>query len=113
MKTTKTIGSLLLAVSLAAFTSSVASAKSYDITLASPTMIGKTELKAGAYSVKVNGPNAIFTSEEDGKSFTETAKVETVSRKYDQTAIETTTKGDTDYLIAIELGGSKTKLEFK
>jgi hypothetical protein len=98
---------------LAAFTLSVASAKSYDITFARPTMIGKTELKAGAYSVKVNGLNAIFTNEESGTSFTETAKVETVSRKYDLTAIETTKKGDTDYLSVIELGGSKTKLEFK
>ena len=105
--------SVLLAGALALFTLPIASAKSYDITLAGPTMIGNTELKAGAYSLKVKGSTAIFTNEESGKSFSETARIETVGRKYDLTAVETAKKGDTNFLRAIELGGSKTKLEFQ
>jgi len=41
-----------------------------------------------------------------------TAKVDTVEKKYDVTAVDTTKNGNEEQINAIELGGSKTKLEF-
>lgn len=63
--------------------------------------------------MKVNGSNAVFISDDNGERFVETAKIENVTKKFDNTAVETTTKGATQYITAIELGGSKTKLDFK
>jgi len=103
---------LLLLGAVALFTLPIASAKSYDIDLASPTMAGNTKLAAGDYTLKVNGSKALFINEESGKRTSEPVKIQTVAKKYSLTAVETTKKGDTQHLTAIELGGSKTKLDF-
>ena len=107
-----TIKSILLVGTLALSTLSIASAKSYDITLSSPAKVGTAQLVAGEYKVTVDGTNVVFTNRDTAKQVNTTAKVDTVEKKYDVTAVDTTKNGNEEQINAIELGGSKTKLEF-
>ena len=63
-----TTKSLLLIATLAL--AGIANAKSYTITLSSPTKAGSVRLAAGEYSLKVQDSNAIFTNVQNGKTFT-------------------------------------------
>ncbi len=102
----------LLAAILALFTLSVASAKTYDIMFSSPTKAGNLQLKAGEYRLTVNGTKAVFTDVNTTKSFTTEVKVENSDTKFSDTKIESSTEGSTAILKDIELGGSKTKIDF-
>ena len=104
--------SIFIVGALALATLNIASAKSYDITLGAPTMAGNTELKAGEYKLKVDGNQAVFTNPENAKSFTAPVRIENSDRKFDQTAIQSSTQNGTDSIREIDLGGSTTKLEF-
>jgi hypothetical protein len=75
-------------------------------------MVGNTQLPAGQYTLKVEGSNAVITNDEDYKSVTAPIKIENVDKKYDETAVVTIRKGDARHVTVIELGGSKTKLDF-
>jgi len=90
----------------------IANAKTYEITLSSVTKVGSVQLKAGQYTVKVTGTNAVFTQEETAKSFTTPVKVENGDKKFESTQVNATKEGSTDVVKEIELGGSKMKLEF-
>jgi hypothetical protein len=107
-----TIKSILMVGALALSTLSIASAKSYDITLAVPAKVGNAQLAAGEYKLTFDGTNVVFTNKDTAKRVNATAKVDTVEKKYDVTAIDTTKNGNEEQINAIELGGSKTKLEF-
>lgn len=87
-------------------------AKSYEITIVSPTKAGSVQLKPGQYKVKVEGSNAIFTEVNSSKSLSTPVKVETGDKKFDDTTVQITKDGGTERLDEIDLGGSKTKLEF-
>jgi hypothetical protein len=109
---TMTKRSLLLFGVLAMSVLSIASAKSYTIAFSSPTMVGSAQLPAGEYRLKVEGSSAVITNVDNNKSVTAPVKIENVDRKYDKTAIDSTMQGNIQHLNAVELGGSKTKLEF-
>ena len=105
------IKSLLLASALAIAGMSVAaakSAKSYEIVLASPSKVANVQLPAGTYKMKVEGASAVFTNEDNGKSVTAPAKVETGNKKFDLTSVES----NSDQIHSIELGGTTTTVEF-
>jgi len=85
--------SLLLIGAMAMFTLPIASARSYDIALSDPTMVGTTQLAAGQYSVKVEGSNAVFTNEDNYKSVTAPVKIENVAKKFFFNDAATTKKG--------------------
>ena len=104
--------SFFLGAVLALFTLSLASAKSYEITLGAASKVGSTQLAAGSYRLKVEGTTATFTNVETAKQVTATVKVDAVDKKYETTAVDSTKSGDMEQINAIELGGSKTKLEF-
>lgn len=97
------IGTLALA--------SIASAKSYDIVLSAPAKAGAMQLNAGEYSLKVKGSNAVFTNMDTGKSFTAPVKVQSGSKKFENTAVDTQNQNGTDQIKTIELGGSNTQLQ--
>ena len=97
------IGTLALA--------SIASAKSYDIILSAPAKAGALQLNAGEYSLKVQGSNAVFTNVETGKSFTAPVTVQAGSKKFENTAVDTTKANGEDKITTIELGGSNTQLQ--
>lgn len=90
----------------------VASAKTYQITLYSPTMVGKTQLRPGDYKLKLDGSKAVLTSNSTRKSLETDVKVEHSSRKFEQTAVDTITTAGTYHLEAIELGGTMVKVQF-
>ena len=104
--------SLLLAGVLAISSISLASAKTYEISLAGPTKAGNLTLKPGQYRLKVDGTTATFTFVETSKQFTTTVKVDTTDKKFDDTRVDANKEGATDVIKDIELGGTKTKLEF-
>lgn len=107
-----TVKSLLITGALAVASLSIASAKSYDIILSSPTKVTNVQLKPGEYRVQLKGNDAVFTEVESGKKFTAPASLKTADRKYDVTAVDTDKKADADHMQAIELGGTNTKVEF-
>jgi len=104
--------SLLIVGALTLTSIGVASAKSYDVVLSATSRVGNTELKAGEYKLKLDGSMATFI-DQDSKTYTVPAKVETANKKFQATTIETSSNaGDMDTVTAIDLGGSNTKLEF-
>jgi len=90
----------------------VASAKTYDILLSSPTKAGNLQLKPGEYRLTVNGTKVIFTDVNTTKSFKTDVKVENTDTKFGDTKIDSSTEGATSVIKDIELGGSKTKIDF-
>ena len=103
----------LLAIGVLALSSlCILSAKSYEITLTSPTKAGSVQLKPGQYTLKVQGNNAVFTDVNSSKSFTTPVKVVETDKKFDDTKVQSTKDGSTDKIEEIDLGGSKTKLGF-
>ena len=97
-------------LALASFT--VATAKSYDIVLGSPVKAGSVQLKPGAYTIKVKGDTAVFTSISSGKSYTAPVKLGSDGSKHDSTSVRTETENGAEVLKSIQLAGSNTTLEF-
>ncbi len=90
----------------------IAIAKNYELTLSATTKAGNLELKAGQYTLKVQGDKAIFTSVDTAKQFTTSVKVENTDKKFDTTRVDASKNGEVDVVKDIELGGSKTRLQF-
>jgi hypothetical protein len=107
-----TAKSLLFVGALGVASLGIASAKSYDIVLTSPAMAGNLELKPGAYQLKVEGSQAVFTDTRTSKTWTAPVKAETAATKFGETTVESTTQGDMAHIHTIDLAGSNTKLEF-
>jgi hypothetical protein len=103
---------LLWGAALAFSTAAFAGAKTYDLTLSSTTAAGSVQLAPGEYKLRVEGSNAIFTGTENHQSFTVPVKIENGNAKYNSTSLDTTGQGGTVKITSIQLGGSKTKLEF-
>ena len=101
---------ILAIAALALSTLTVVSAKTYDITVSTPTKVGSIQLKPGAYKLKVDGANAIFT--DNKHSVTTPVKIQEGDKKYDDTRIHSIKDGADDRINEIDLGGSKTKLGF-
>jgi hypothetical protein len=103
--------SLFLAGVLAISTLSLAFAKTYDITFASPTKAGTLQLKAGDYKLKLDGTKVTFIDAKQ-KAFTTDGKVENATKSFDVTKVNTSTEGGATVVKDIELGGSKIKIDF-
>jgi hypothetical protein len=108
MKTTSFLAGGILLLSAVG----VVSAKSWDIALDTEGKAGNVMLPAGEYHVKIDSNDAIFTAVDSGKAYNVPAKLATEPRKYDQTALEFKSQGNTEIIEAIDLGGTTTKLEF-
>lgn len=91
---------------------SLASAKSYTITLSDVCQAGSAQLKPGQYTLKLDGPKVVLIDSK-GKSIETTAKIETADRKFDQTAISITKSDGANRLQSISLAGSKSKVVFE
>lgn len=103
--------SLLLVVALSLCGIAVAGKKSYDVNLSAGAKAGSVELPAGQYKLTVDGTTATFT-DAHRKSFTAPVKLETGTRKYVYTAVDSSPDGKSERIDSIELGGSTTKIEF-
>jgi hypothetical protein len=104
--------SLLIISAIAITTVGIASAKSYSFNLINPTKVGSAELRPGAYDVKVQGSEAVFTNDDSGKSFTIPVKIGQNDKKFGTTSVDINNKNGVDSIEEIDLGGSNTKLEF-
>ena len=87
-------------------------AKSHQIVLSEPTKAGSTMLPAGTYKVTLEGTNAVLVNVDKDKTYTAPVKVESEARKFDQTAVLTSSDGGEPRIQAIEFGGSHEKLQF-
>jgi hypothetical protein len=110
MKTLFAVG--LFAVSSLAMAGTVTSTKSYEIVLSNTAKVGSIQLKAGQYTVKVKGNDAIFTNQETAKTFTAPVKIEDVVKKFDQTRVDAVRDGAVEIIKDIQLGGAKIQLDF-
>jgi hypothetical protein len=106
MKKLFTVGILALCSLTIAF------AKNYELTLSSTTKVGNLQLKPGQYTLKVEGDKATFTFVETSKQFTTAVKIESTDKKFDTTRVDANKDGNVDVVKDIELGGSKTRLQF-
>ena len=80
---------LLLAFTLLG--ASIASAKTYNITLTSPAAIGNSQLKSGEYKLELKGDTVVV---KDGKMVNEfPVHIENEARKFDATSITTSSQG--------------------
>lgn len=107
-----TTKSLLIVGALSLASLGIASAKSYDIMLSDPAMVGNTMLQPGQYQLKVEGSQAVFTDVQSSKSWTAPVKLQNGNRKFDETMVESSRQGDMAHINSIDLAGSNTKLEF-
>ncbi len=105
--------SLLIFGALTLATLGIASAKSYNVVLTAPAMVGANELKPGEYTLKVEGSQAVLTSAQNSKSFSVPVNVENSGKKFDYTSVESSKQGGMDTIQAIDLGGSNTRLTVK
>jgi hypothetical protein len=102
---------LLLVAALSLCGIAVAGSKSYEVNFTTAAKAGSVELAPGQYKLTVDGSNAVFT-DSHRKQFTAPVKVETTTKKFAYTAVDSSPDGKSERIDAIELGGSATKLEF-
>jgi hypothetical protein len=97
---------------LAASSVTIASAKTWNISVSAPAMAGPVMLPAGNYKVKLDGATAIFRNQDTNKVYTAPVKVQNAEKKYSQTAVESTDQGGTQVIQDIQLGGTTEEIEF-
>ena len=104
--------SFVMAGVLAIASLSLASAKTYEISLSGPAKAGSVQLKPGQYRVKVDGNNATFFNSDGSKPTTVQVKVVNGEKKFETTTVDATKEGEAEVIKDIQLGGSKTTIEF-
>ncbi len=104
--------SILMVAALAVASLSVVSAKSYEITLNTPTAAGQTELRAGHYLVKVNGAYAEFLNIDNSHRIMVPVKVQNADGKFGVTSVDTKTENGVSQIESIQLRDTNSKLEF-
>jgi hypothetical protein len=92
---------------------SVASAKIFDVTLETAAKAGSVELKAGKYGVELMEGSKVRFKAANGQAIEVNAKLSTVQKKFDATQVTVTQGNGTAQLNEIDLGGTKTKIEFE
>jgi hypothetical protein len=102
--------SLLL---FAALGLSVASAKTYEITLDSATKVGSVELKPGKYSLAVMDETKVRFISANGQAVEASAKIVTSDKKFQATQIDMKNVNGFAQVNEIDLGGTKTKIQFE
>lgn len=86
----------------------VAAAKTWQVTLFEPSLIGGAELKPGDYKVEVKGDKVVMKNAR--QTAEASVKVENVETKFASTAVRYS-NGDGKYRITeIRIGGTTTKL---
>ena len=90
----------------------IVSAKTYTFSVDRTTQIGTAELKPGEYKVKVDGTQVLLLDGR-GHQIETAAKVEPSDHKFMATAVTISTQDGGSKILAIELGGSTTKVVFE
>jgi len=87
---------------------SVASAKTCNVRLHQPSVVGDTELKAGDYKLDVQDTKIVLKGEK--VAVESVVKVETVDSKYPSTSVRYANADGKNRLQEIRLGGTNMKL---
>jgi hypothetical protein len=89
---------------------SVASAETFRVTLVQPSVIQGTQLKAGDYKLTVKDTSVVIAK---GKTTVEVpAKVSNAEKKFETTKILYNEEKGKATVEAIEVGGTRTRLQF-
>lgn len=91
---------------------SIAAAKSYDVTFTSPAVLGAMEVPAGQYQLKFEGSKVTLTNS-NGKRVEADATVQAMPTKFSETLVQSKHVDGKDLVDEIQLGGTKTALDFK
>ena len=93
---------------------SLASAKSYEISVDAVSKVGDVQLQPGQYKVSLTGSKVKFTNQDSGKSVETNATVDTTGKtKFDATAVESVQGKSGNTISEIDLGGTATKIKFQ
>jgi hypothetical protein len=91
---------------------SIASAKSYSISVPDHSELAGTAVTAGDYRVTVDGATATLKASNHTRVEAK-GTIQSTDRKFGQTAVEISTGADgTNHITAIDLGGTTTRLTF-
>ena len=92
---------------------SVAGAKSYDVTFGSPAVLGAVQVPAGQYQLKFEGSKVTLVNASNGKRLEADATVQEMPSKFAETIISSKHVDGKDLVDEIQIGGTKTALDFK
>lgn len=92
---------------------SVAGAKSFDVTFTSPAVLGAMEVPAGQYQLKFDGSKVTLINPSNGKRLETDATVQSMPTKFSETIVQSKHIDGKDLVDEIQLGGTKTALDFK
>ncbi len=92
---------------------SLASAKSYEISLSQASKAGSLDLQAGDYKIAVDGTKVTFTAVKTGKSVATDASVQAAPKKFAMTLVDAEAVSGTNKIHEIDLGGTTTKVLFQ
>lgn len=92
---------------------SVASAKTFEITLDTAAKAGSVELKPGRYSLVLMSDTMVRFTSANGQALETSAKMSTVEKKFSSTQIDLKQNNGTALIDEIDLGGTKTKIQFE
>lgn len=98
---------------LAVTSLSFAGTKSYDVTFGAPAVLGGTEVASGQYKVSIDGSKVTLVNESTRKSIEANATVQTSEKKYSETIVQSKRVDGKDLVDEIQIGGTKTALDFK
>ena len=92
---------------------SLAGAKTFEITLDQPAKAGAVELKAGKYNLLLMEDSKVRFTSANGQAVETSAKMSTAEKKFSATQIDLKQIGGTAQINEIDLGGTKTKIQFE
>jgi hypothetical protein len=100
-------------VLFAALGLSIASAKSYDLTVTTPVRVGAMDLKPGKYSVAIMDESKVRFTDADGNAVEANATITKAPKKFANTLLDTRDANGEQSIEEIDLGGTNTKIQFE
>ena len=101
------------AIAFAVLGMSLAGAKSFQITLSSPSQAGSLDLQPGHYNVSLDGTKVKFTDVNTGKSTETDVTTQNADKKFSSTAVDSESVNGKNKIQEIDLGGTLTKVKFQ
>ena len=92
---------------------SVAGAKTFEITLDTAAKAGSVELKPGKYNLVLMEDSKVRFTNANGQALETSAKMSTVEKKFSSTQIDLKQGNGAAQINEIDLGGTKTKIQFE
>jgi len=102
--------SMVVLLALAGF--AFAGSKRYDVTFGSPAVLNGMEVASGQYQLSYDGSKVVLVNSNNHKQFETTATVQNSDKKYNETIVNSKHVDGKDLVNEIQLGGTKTALEF-